>query len=53
MVCQISGGPMEMPELSGPRLPGSATGSANKPHFTLGVTANVQPKSSIPIGAKS
>jgi hypothetical protein len=23
-----------------------------RPHFTLGVRANVQPKSSIPIGAK-
>jgi hypothetical protein len=26
--------------------------SANKAHFTLGVTADVEPKSSIPIGAK-
>jgi hypothetical protein len=25
---------------------------SNKAHFTLGVRANVQPKSSIPIGAK-
>ncbi len=33
MVCQISGGLMEMPELSGPRLPGSATGLANKAHL--------------------
>jgi hypothetical protein len=28
------------------------TQESNKAHFTLGVRANVQPKSSIPIGAK-